>query len=123
MEAASATTAGGPGGLQRRRTPRSVGEAAIKALLILAATISVLTTTGIVVALVRDTLPFFEEVGVGEFLFGTKWTPLAGGDQQSFGVLPLVYDTLYLTAIGLAVAVPFGLGAAIYLSEYASARV
>lgn len=100
-----------------------MGEAAIKGLLILAAVISILTTTGIVVALVRDTLPFFEEVGVGEFLFGTQWTPLAGGEQQSFGVLPLVYDTLYLTGIGLLVAVPFGLGAAIYLSEYASARV
>ena len=123
MEAASTTTAGDPGGLHRRRTPRSVGEAAIKALLILAAVISILTTTGIVVALVRDTLPFFEEVGVGEFLFGTKWTPLAGGDQQSFGVLPLIYDTLYLTGIGLLVAVPFGLGSAIYLSEYATPRV
>ena len=122
MSAASTTTAGGGAGLHRRRTSRSLGEAAIKGLLILAALISVLTTTGIVVALVRDTLPFFEEVGVGEFLFGTKWTPLAGGDQQSFGVLPLVYDTLYLTGVGLLVAVPFGLGSAIYLSEYASAR-
>ena len=123
MDAASTTTTRGPGGLHRQRTARSVGEAAIKGLLILAAVISVLTTTGIVVALVRDTLPFFEEVGVGEFLFGTQWTPLAGGQQQSFGVLPLIYDTLYLTGIGLLVAVPFGLGAAIYLSEYASARV
>jgi len=122
MDTASTTTAGGAGDLHRRRTKRSVGEAAIKALLILAAAISILTTTGIVVALVRDTLPFFEEVGVGEFLFGTKWTPLAGGNQQSFGVLPLIYDTLYLTGIGLLVAVPFGLGSAIYLSEYASAR-
>jgi phosphate transport system permease protein len=123
MEASSTTTAGPPPGLRRQRTPRSVGETAIKGLLLLAALISILTTTGIVVALVRETIDFFGEVPVGDYLFGTEWEPLAGGDQQSFGVVPLIYDTLYLTAIGLLVAVPFGLGAAIYLSEYASARV
>ncbi len=119
---ASSTTAGGPSGLNRQRSSRSVGEAVIKGLLILAALISVLTTTGIVVALARDTIKFFGEVGIGEYFFGTKWTPLSGGGQQSFGVLPLIYDTLYLTGIGLMVAVPFGLGSAIYLSEYASPR-
>jgi len=120
---ASSTTAGGPAGLNRQRSSRSVGEAVIKGLLIFAALISVLTTTGIVIALARDTIRFFGEVGIGEFFFGTKWTPLAGGDQQSFGVLPLIYDTFYLTGIGLVVAIPFGLGSAIYLSEYASPRV
>jgi phosphate transport system permease protein len=123
MEASSTTTAGPPPGLQRQRTPRSVGETVIKGLLLLAALISILTTTGIVVALVRETVDFFREVPVGDYLFGTEWSPLAGGDQQSFGVLPLIYDTLYLTFIGLLLAVPLGLGAAIYLSEYASARV
>ncbi|HZI90602.1 MAG TPA: phosphate ABC transporter permease subunit PstC [Thermoleophilaceae bacterium] len=122
MEASSPTTAGPPPGLTRQRTRRSVGEQVIKALLALAAVISVLTTTGIVVALIRDTVKFLQEVGVSDYLFGTEWTPLAGGDQQSFGVVPLIYDTLYLTAIGLIVAVPFGLGSAIYLSEYASPR-
>src|ERR671916_446059 len=109
MEAASTTTAGPPPGLHRQRTPRSVGESAIRGLLLLAALISILTTTGIVVALVRETVDFFGEVGVGDYLFGTEWEPLAGGDQQSFGVLPLIFDTLYLTGIGLVVAVPFGL--------------
>jgi phosphate transport system permease protein len=122
MEAASTTTAGPPSGLRRQRTPRSVGESVIKGLLLMTALISILTTTGIIVALVRETIDFFREVGVAEYLFGDVWEPLAGGDQQSFGVLPLVFDTLYLTAIGLLVAVPCGLGAAIYLSEYASAR-
>ena len=60
---------------------------------------------------------------IGDFLFGTKWTPLLGGDQQSFGVIPLLTGTLYLTAIGLVVAIPLGLLAAIYLSEYAPQRV
>ncbi|MDQ3481717.1 MAG: phosphate ABC transporter permease subunit PstC [Actinomycetota bacterium] len=99
-----------------------MGENAIRALLALAAVVSVVTTTGIVIALARDTIEFFKEVGVGDYLFGTDWAPLAGGGQQSFGVVPLVYDTLYLTAVGLLLAVPLGLGSAIYLSEYASAR-
>ena len=120
MAEASPTTAGP--GLNRRRSTRSVGENAIKVLLALAAVVSVVTTTGIVIALMRDTITFFREVGVGEYLFGTDWAPLAGGGQQSFGVVPLIYDTLYLTAVGLVLAVPLGLGSAIYLSEYASAR-
>jgi len=120
MAEASLTTAGPS--LNRRRTRRSVGETAIKVVLALAAAISVVTTVGIVIALVRDTVKFFGEVGVGEYLFGTEWAPLAGGDQQSFGVVPLIYDTLYLTGVGLLLAVPLGLGSAIYLSEYASAR-
>ena len=118
MAQASPTTAGP--GLNRRRSTRSVGETAIKVLLAVAAVISVLTTTGIVIALLRDTIKFFGEVGVGEYLFGTAWAPLAGGGQQSFGVVPLIYDTLYLTAVGLLLAVPLGLGSAIYLSEYLS---
>ncbi|MDQ3588475.1 MAG: phosphate ABC transporter permease subunit PstC, partial [Actinomycetota bacterium] len=109
-------------GLNRRRSTRSVGETAIKVSLAAAAVVSVVTTTGIVIALLRDTIKFFGEVGIGEYLFGTEWAPLAGGGQQSFGVVPLVYDTLYLTAVGLLLAVPLGLGSAIYLSEYASAR-
>jgi len=122
MAETSPTTAGKGSGMNRRRSTRSVGETAIKVLLAAAAAISVVTTTGIVIALMRDTIEFFREVGVGEYLFGTAWAPLAGGGQQSFGVVPLVYDTLYLTAVGLVLAVPLGLGSAIYLSEYASAR-
>ena len=123
MEAASSTAGGGPRpNLNRARTPRSVGESAIKALLFAAALISVATTVGIVVSLLAETIRFFSQVGILEYLLGTKWTPLAGGDQQSFGVLPLITGTLYLTALGLVVAVPLGLGSAIYLAEYASPR-
>jgi len=99
-----------------------VGEQVIKALLFAAALISVATTVGIVVSLLAETLEFFSQVGIFEYLLGTKWTPLAGGDQKSFGVLPLISGTLYLTALGLLVAVPLGLGSAIYLAEYASPR-
>ena len=123
MEAASTTAGGGPRpNLTRGRTPRSVGEQVIKALLFAAALISVATTVGIVVSLLAETLEFFSQVGIFEYLLGTKWTPLAGGDQKSFGVLPLISGTLYLTALGLLVAVPLGLGSAIYLAEYASPR-
>jgi phosphate transport system permease protein len=93
----------------------------IRGLLVLAAAISLLTTAGIIYALLEETIVFFREVGVGEFLFGTKWTPLF--QPASFGVLPLVAGTLATTLIGLLVAIPLGLGAAIYLSEYARPRV
>ncbi|HEV2772625.1 MAG TPA: phosphate ABC transporter permease subunit PstC [Thermoleophilaceae bacterium] len=123
MEAASTAAAGDPRpNLTRGRTPRSVGENVIKALLFVAALISIATTVGIVVSLLAETLEFFSQVGVFEYLLGTRWSPLAGGDQKSFGVLPLISGTLYLTALGLVVAVPLGLGSAIYLAEYASPR-
>ena len=124
MEATSAGAMGAPRpDLYRKRTRRSTGEAAIRYALLAAALISILTTTGIVISLLEETVKFFGHVGIGDYLFGTKWTPLSGGRSQSFGVVPLVFDTLYLTGIGLLVAVPFGVGSAIYLSEYASTRV
>ncbi|MEA2363511.1 MAG: phosphate transport system permease protein [Thermoleophilaceae bacterium] len=104
-------------GAARRRW----GEDLIKAILILAAMISVLTTTGIVVALLRETIDFFGEVGVWDFLSGGKWTPLF--EPPSFGVRPLVVGTFLITGIALLVAAPLGLGAAIFLSEYARTRV
>lgn len=109
--------------LQRARTRRSAGEQVIKGLLALAALLSVLTTTGIVVTLVKETITFFGDVPFGDFFFKTDWAPLAGGEQQAFGVVPLIWSTLYLTAIGLIVAIPTGLGVGIYLAEYASPRV
>ncbi len=109
--------------LLRTRTRRSVGEAAIKYALLAAALVSILTTFGIVFSLLEETVAFFGDVGFADFFFGTKWTPLAGGESQSFGVVPLIFDTLYLTGIGLLVAVPAGIGSAIYLAEYASPRM
>ncbi len=97
------------------------GEAVIKGVLFSAAMISVVTTIGIILTLIQPTLEFFGEVGIVEFLTGTRWSP--GGSNSSFGVLPLVKATFLITAIALLVAVPVGLGAAMYLSEYASPRV
>jgi phosphate transport system permease protein len=89
----------------------------IKGLLMLAALISVLTTTGIVISLIEETIVFLREVGIGDFLVGTEWSPLF--EPASFGVLPLVSGTLLISIVAMLVATPLGLGAAIYLAEYA----
>ena len=109
--------------LTRKRTRRSVGERGIVALLAGAAILSVLTTTGIVITLIVESIPFFEQVPLQDFFAGTDWAPLAGGESQSFGVVPLIWSTLYLTFIALLVAIPLGLGVGVYLAEYASPRV
>ena len=75
--------------LTRTRTRRSTGEQAIKVLLAGAAVLSVLTTTGIVVTLISESSKFFGEIPFQDFFFGTNWAPLAGGESQSFGVVPL----------------------------------
>jgi phosphate transport system permease protein len=103
-------------GVARRRP----GERAIRILLFLAALISILTTIGIVFALVEESISFFGEVGT-RFFTDTDWTPLFSDPQ--FGVWPLLNGTFLITGIAILVAVPLGLGTAIYLSEYASPRV
>ena len=89
-------------------------------MLLACAAVSVLTTIGIVVALAEPTIEFFQEIGIGEFFTGTEWSPLF--KPASFGVLPLVVGTLSTTFWACLVALPFGLGAAIYMSEYARPR-
>src|SRR5688500_7544199 len=106
---------------QTLRGRRRRGEDVIRALLFAAAIVSVLTTTGIIFSLLEETLEFFGEVGVGEYLFGTEWSPLFA--DPKFGVLPLIGGTFLITGIAMLVAIPLGLGAAIYLAEYATPRV
>ena len=107
----------------RRPSGRSRFEGAVKGVLFAAAIVSILTTLAIVFSLLSETIAFFGDVGVGDYLFGTKWTPQFGGDQQSFGVLPLIWGTLYLTGIGLVVAIPVGILSGMYLSEFAPGSV
>ncbi len=109
--------------LVRRPSGRSRFEGAVKVALFCAASVSILTTLAIVFSLLRETIAFLGDVPVGDYLFGTKWTPQFAGDQQSFGVLPLIWGTLYLTGIGLLVAIPVGVLSGIYLSEFAPRRV
>lgn len=91
-------------------------------MLFLAALLSVATTIGIVISLLIPALDFFRDVPIAEFLGGTRWAPNDSGNP-GFGVWPLVSASFLITLIALLVAVPFGLGAAMYLSEYASKRV
>jgi phosphate transport system permease protein len=114
------TTAGALHGRRLVASRPRYGEAVIKALLFACALVSVATTIGILVALASPTIEFFGEVNIWDYLTGTSWTPLF--KPQSFGVLPLVIGTLSTTFWASVVALPFGLGAAIYLSEYARDR-
>jgi phosphate transport system permease protein len=117
------TGAGAGSGLPSRLQapgPRH-GEKLIQGLLAACGVVSVLTTSAIVFSLVGPTLGFFEIVPVGEFLFGTEWTPQF--EPPSFGVLAIVVGTLNVTLWGMLFAIPVGLGAAVYLSEYAPPRV
>jgi phosphate ABC transporter permease protein PstC len=109
--------------LVRRPSRRSRFETAIKATLFAAAAVSVATTLAIVFSLLNETIAFFRDVPVGDYLFGTKWSPQFQGEQQSFGVLPLIWGTLYLTGIGLLVAIPVGILSGVYLAEFAPTRV
>ncbi|SYX85336.1 phosphate ABC transporter permease subunit PstC [Paenibacillus alvei] len=90
-------------------------------MLFLCAALSVVTTIGIVYTLFSETFSFLKQVKITEFLFGTTWSPLIS--PKSFGILPLLGGTLMITVIACLVAIPIGLASAIYLSEYAPARV
>ena len=100
-----------------RASRRYVGETLVKAALALCALVSILTTVGIVVALLEPALEFFREISVIDFLTGTNWAPLF--EPAHFGVVPLLVGTLLVTLWACIVCIPFGLGSAIYLSEYA----
>jgi phosphate transport system permease protein len=86
-------------------------------LLGLCALVSVATTVGIVVALLEPAIDFFREISILDYLGGREWAPLF--EPPHFGVQPLLVGTFVVTAVACAVAVPFGLGSAIFLSEYA----
>jgi phosphate transport system permease protein len=100
---------------------RNAVEAMVKGLLIACASIAIMTTAGIVLSMLFETGQFFRQYPWTEFFFGTTWSPKFGGGSQ-LGMLPLLWGTLYISLIALLVAVPIGLFAAIYMSEYASPR-
>jgi phosphate transport system permease protein len=105
---------------QLRAARRRWGEDVIKGVLALCALVSVATTVGIVVALFIPAIEFFREVSLWDYITGTTWAALF--NPPSFGVLPLVAGTVLVTVVAALVCAPFGLGAAIYLSEYAHQR-
>jgi len=119
---ATSIGAQGPGQQPRLQAPgRRWGERLIEGSLVMCAILSVVTTTAIVIALLGPTFGFFDVVPIDDFLLGTDWTPTFS--PPSFGVLAIVAGTLSVTIWAMVFAIPIGLGAAVYLSEYAHPRV
>ncbi|WP_412478926.1 phosphate ABC transporter permease subunit PstC [Azonexus sp. IMCC34839] len=100
---------------------RNVSERLIEMLLFAAAAVSVFTTVGIVYVLVTESIHFFQNVSIVDFLTDTQWTPLF--DDAHFGIMVLVSGTLVSSFVALAVAIPMGTIIAIYLSEFANGKV
>ncbi|MBP9048447.1 MAG: phosphate ABC transporter permease subunit PstC [Tabrizicola sp.] len=101
---------------------RNLVEKAVLGLLMAASSIAILTTVGIVWSMVSETFDFFSQYPIQDFFFSLTWSPNFKGGSD-FGILPLIWGTLYITLVSMLVSVPIGLYAAIYLAEYASKPV
>lgn len=104
---------------QQNKYRQGLVEKSVPIFLFLMAFISVLTTIGIVLTLLAETITFFKRVQISEFLTSKEWYPFFEADPQ-YGVIPLITGTLLVAFIAMIVAIPIGLATAIYLSEYAS---
>ncbi|WP_106766380.1 phosphate ABC transporter permease subunit PstC [Paenibacillus faecalis] len=113
--------AGSSGNMTFRRSKTRISDKIIPFFLGICAVLTVFTTIGIVYTLLQESILFFKEVPIWDFLTGTVWSPILS--PQQFGVLPLLGGTLLITGIAIIFAVPIGLASAIYLNEYAPARV
>ncbi len=108
---------------------RNLVEGAAKVFLIGCSTVAILTTLGIVLSVLFESLRFFQSVPFFDFLFGLQWSPQTAmradqaGSSGAFGAVPVFAGTLLIALIAMLVAIPVGLLAAIYLSEYASTRM
>ena len=108
---------------------RNKVESVLKMVLIACSSIAILTTLGIVLSVLFESLVFFSKVSVTDFLFGLSWSPQTAiradqvGSAGAFGAVPLFVGTLLISAVAMTLAVPVGLMIAIYLAEYASRKV
>ena len=104
-------------------------ERVVRWVLILASFVAVITTIGIILSVLFESIRFFSIVSVGEFLFGIEWSPQTAiredqiGSSGAFGAVPLFTGTLLITLIAMLVALPIGLFSAIYMAEFASPRI
>ncbi len=104
-------------------------EGIMRFFLVVASSIAIFTTIGIVLSVLFEAMRFFQLVPLHEFLFGTSWSPQTAiredqvGSSGSFGIIPLLTGTLMITVIAMLVALPIGLLSAVYMAEYSSARV
>ncbi len=112
-----------------RLRARNQVEFVLKAVMVVCSTIAVLTTVGIIASVLFESIKFFKIIPVTDFLFGLEWSPQIAirpgqaGASGAFGAIPVFAGTALISAIALMVSVPIGLLSAIYLSEYAGARV
>jgi len=108
---------------------RNTVEAVVLVGLVLSSTVAILTTVGIVLSMLFETIHFFSFVPPLDYFFGTVWDPRfssvgrSGGASGQFGLLPLLWGTLFISLVALCVAVPVGLFSAVYMSEYANRHV
>lgn len=108
---------------------RPAVERVVRMLLLASSTVAILTTIGIVLSVLFESIRFFGEIPITDFLFGLEWSPQTAiredqvGSSGAFGAIPLFAGTLLISTIAMLVAVPIGLLGAIYLAEYASARM
>ncbi len=109
-------------GIKVESRARTYAERWILGLLIFASTIAIMTTVGIVFSMLFETFNFFGQYDWRDFFFSLSWSPNFRGNSD-LGIIPLLWGTLYVSFIALVVAVPIGLFAAIYLSEYAGPRL
>jgi phosphate transport system permease protein len=115
--------------IRAQQRARNAVESIIRIFLILCSSIAILTTIGIVLSVLFESLRFFKAVPLGEFLLGLDWSPQTAirsdqvGSSGAFGAVPLFAGTLLISCIAMLVAVPIGLMSAIYLSEYAGPRL
>lgn len=107
--------------MTRKRRYSLAGEYTIQTILFLCGILSILTTLGILLVLIFETVSFFKEVSIIEFLTALEWTPLFA--TKRFGILPLLLGTILVSAIAMSVAAPLGLLSAIFLTEYAPDRI
>ena len=105
---------------ETRNKKREVTEKLIKTALIIASVISILTTFGILFSILFEAIEFFQMRSFWYFITGTEWSP--GVEGSKFGAIPIFAGTFVITIIALFLAIPVGLGSAIYMSEYASSR-
>ena len=116
-------------GISPNLRARNRVERVIVAALMAASSVAILTTVGIVLSVLFESLDFFKRVSIVDFLTGTVWDPrfadagATGNAEGQFGLVPLMWGTLYISFVALLVAVPIGLLAAIYMSEYAHPKV
>ncbi len=117
---ARARNVDGPYAITGRRS-RDASEHVIHALLFACAFLSVATTLAIIYVLLEESFQFFQHVSIVDYATGTTWSALI--EPRSFGVLPLIWGTVVVAGIAGLIALPVGLGAAVFLSEYANARL